>query len=83
MKDLGQLNFFLGLGVQFTLGSVVLLQHRYTQDVKIGWSSGCELCLTPIEMKLKLSQTDGDLLLAHPSLYRQIVGIELFDNYST
>ena len=70
MKDLGPLQYFLGLEVQHFSNGTLLHQHKYTQELLslVGLQDGNSV-LTPMEVKLKLHQSDGD-----PSMYRQLVG---------
>ncbi|KAF5457779.1 hypothetical protein F2P56_021859, partial [Juglans regia] len=74
MKDLGPLQYFLGLEVQITPTGTLLHQHKYTQELisLAGLQSGNSV-LTPLEVNLKLRQEEGELL-SDPSLYRQLVG---------
>ena len=74
MKDLGPLQYFLGLKVQLTPTDTLLPQHKYTEevislaDLQLG-----NYVLTPLEVNLKLCQEEGDPL-SYSSLYRQLVG---------
>ncbi|KAM7530049.1 hypothetical protein LguiB_033459 [Lonicera macranthoides] len=74
MKDLGLLHYFLGLEVHSCSTGMLLHQHKYTQEILTlaGLQFGNSV-LTPLEVNLKLRQTEGDLL-PDPSLYRQLVG---------
>lgn len=64
VKDLSPLQYFLGLEVDSTH------QHSYTEDIiaSARLESGNSI-LTPMEVNLKLRQTERDLL-AGPLLYR-------------
>ncbi|XP_041010738.1 uncharacterized mitochondrial protein AtMg00810-like [Juglans microcarpa x Juglans regia] len=73
MKDLGLLQYFLGLEVQLTPTGTLLHQHKYTLDViSLGGLQSGNLVFTPLEVNLKLRQ-EGELL-SDPSLYWQLVG---------
>ncbi|CAL8156656.1 unnamed protein product [Prunus armeniaca] len=74
LKDLGQLNYFLGMEVTYLSGSIHLTQNKYTIDLLkrsnlLEWKP----CSTPMASKGSLSRTAG-----HPlfdlSIYRQLVG---------
>ena len=69
MKD-GPLQYFLGLEVQHCPNGTLLHQHKYTQELLSleGLQDG-NLVLTPMEVNLKLHQSDGDPLF-DPSMYR-------------
>ena len=73
MKELGQLQYFLGLQVHFISNEMFLHRHKYAQkilslaDLEYGNS-----VLTPLEANLKLCQNAGDLLL-DPSMYKKLV----------
>ncbi|GLT61262.1 hypothetical protein SLA2020_339820 [Shorea laevis] len=74
MKDLGPLQYFLGLEVHHCPNGTLLHQHKYTQELLslAGLQDGNSV-LTPMEVNLKLRQADGDPL-SDPSMYRQLVG---------
>jgi len=74
MKNLGPLQYFLGLEAQHCPSSILLHQHKYTQELLslIGLLDANSV-LTPMEVNLKLHHENGDLL-PHPSMYRQLVG---------
>ena len=74
MKDLGPLNYFLGLEVHQSTKGIVLNQHKYTIDLidLVGLIASAPVD-TPIELNAKLIQEDGDLL-SDPTVNRQLVG---------
>jgi hypothetical protein len=74
MKDLGNLQYFLGLEFQIIHTGTLLHQHKYTEEVisLAGLQMGNSV-LTPLEVNVKLCQEEGELL-SDPSLYRQLVG---------
>ncbi|KAF5447355.1 hypothetical protein F2P56_032912 [Juglans regia] len=74
MKDLGPLQYFLGLEVQITPTGTLLHQHKYTQElISLASLQSGNSVLTPLEVNLKLRQEEGELL-SDPSLYQQLVG---------
>ena len=74
MKDLGPLQYFLGLEVQHCPNGMLLHQHKYTQELLslAGLQDGNSV-LTPMEVNLKLHKMGGDSLF-DPSMYWQLVG---------
>lgn len=74
MKDLGPLQYFLGLEVQSTDTALFLYQHKYTRDLisLAGLQDGRSVD-TPLEVNVKYRRDDGDFL-SDPSLYRRLVG---------
>jgi hypothetical protein len=74
MKNLGPLQYFLGLKAQHCPTNILLHQHKYTQELlSLAGLSDANSVLTPMEVNLKLHHENGDLL-PHPSMYRQLVG---------
>lgn len=74
MKDLGSLKYFLGLELHPTPSGILLNQQKYAQDlISLAGLESCNSVLTPLEVNLKLSKDEGELL-SDPSLYRQLVG---------
>ena len=74
MKDLGPLHYFLGLEVHQPLKGMFLNQHKYTLDlIELADLHDFSPVDTHVEVNLKLSKDDGDLL---PNLhtYRRLVG---------
>jgi hypothetical protein len=74
MKDLGPLQYFLGLEVLSSPTGTYLHQHKYLEDLitLAGLRDGRSVD-TPLEVNVKYCRDDGDLL-PDPSLYRQLVG---------
>ena len=69
MKDLGQLQYFLGLKVQHCPNDTLLHQHKYTQELlSLAGLQDSNSVLTPMEVNLKLHQAGGDPL-SDPSMY--------------
>ena len=63
MKDLGPLHYFLGLEVHQSPTSIVLNQHKYTVDlIDLAGLIASAPVNTPIELNVKLSKEEGDLL---------------------
>ena len=74
MKDLGPLRYFLGLEVHQSSKCQFLNQHKYTSDlIELADFHESSSIDTPVEVNLKLSKHDGDLL---PNLhtYKRLVG---------
>lgn len=74
IKDLGRLNYFLGIEVGYTSEGILLSQNKFTKELL----SGCDVDLsrkasTPLPLNLKLQADLGDLLLAADT-YRSLVG---------
>jgi hypothetical protein len=74
MKDLGSLSYFLGLEVSSDQNGYYLSQAKYASDLfsRAGLTD-CKIVDSPLEMNVKLRDTDGELL-SDATLYRQLVG---------
>jgi hypothetical protein len=76
LKDLRLLNYFLGIEVGTTPGSLVLSQDKYTSDI-LAWAGmqPCKLMKTPLATEEKLSLDTGDPLSSDDATsYHRIVG---------
>ena len=74
MKDLGRLNYFLGLKILFDSAGYYLSQAKYTFDIMArAGLTDYKTAPTPLEMNLKLTHLDGTIL-SDATLYRQLVG---------
>ena len=74
MKDLGPLNYFLGLEVSSSTDGYYLNQAKYTSDMISRASiTDSKIVDTPIEYNCRLNSHDGELLF-DATLYRQLVG---------
>jgi hypothetical protein len=76
VKDLGQLNYFLGIEVHHNSSGLVLTQHKYIHDLllrtNMDTSKGVS---TPMLLADKLSLHDGDPLSPEDATkYRSVVG---------
>ncbi|KAJ4724634.1 Retrovirus-related Pol polyprotein from transposon TNT 1-94 [Melia azedarach] len=74
MKDLGQLNYFLGLEVLSNTDGYYLSQEKYALDLltRAGLTDS-KVTSTPLEPNAKLTPLDR-VLLKDTTLYRQLVG---------
>ena len=74
MKDLGNLNYFLGLEVNSHPKCLFLHQHKYTNDlISLAGLQSAAPVDTPHEVNVKFLRDEGDIL-PNPLLYRQLVG---------
>jgi hypothetical protein len=74
MKDLGPLQFFLGISVVRTASGFFLSQHTYAEELLDRANmADCRPVSTPVDTRAKLSADAGDPI-ADASDYRSIVG---------
>jgi histone deacetylase 1/2 len=76
LKDLGDLNFFLGIEVKSVQGGILLSQAKYASDIlrRVNMLH-CKPSPTPLSSSEKLSKEDGTLLSsADATYYRSKVG---------
>ena len=74
MKDLGPLNYFLGLEISSSTDGYYLTQVKYTFDLISRASiTNSKIVDTPIEYNCHLNSHDGESL-SDATLYRQLVG---------
>ena len=74
MKDLGPLNYFLGLEVSSSANGYYLTQAKYTSYMISQTSiTDRKIVDTPIEYNCSLNSNDGKSL-SDATLYRQLVG---------
>jgi hypothetical protein len=73
MTDLGALSYFLGISTQTSSG-MVLSQRQHTLELlqRAGMVE-CNPCATAIDVRCKLSATEGSLL-ADPTEYQRYAG---------
>lgn len=76
LKDLGELNYFLGIEVQKSSNGIVLCQHKYAIDiVKRANMFHCKPVDTPLSTSDKLSSEVGEKLGPQDSTtFRSLVG---------
>ncbi|XP_021760565.1 uncharacterized protein LOC110725386 [Chenopodium quinoa] len=73
MKDLGPLNYFLGIVVTRHKGGLFLSQRKYAEDIiKRASMSSCKSSATPVEVKSKDNSSGSPF--ADPTLYRSLAG---------
>ncbi|XP_020219676.1 uncharacterized protein LOC109802671 [Cajanus cajan] len=74
MKDLGPLNYFLGINVTRHAGGLFLSKKKYATEIidRAGMSS-CKPSPTPVDTKPKISAATSTPF-EDPSLYRNLVG---------
>ena len=74
MKDLGHLNYFLGLEITSSDDGFYLTQPKCTFDLlsRAGLTDH-KIVDTPIKLSARLTPSSGELL-PDPTLYRQLVG---------
>ncbi|KAH9696050.1 retrovirus-related pol polyprotein from transposon RE1 [Citrus sinensis] len=74
LKDIGDLNFFLGIQVARTHDTIQLSQTKYIQDLltKIEMT-GCKEIETPFSTSKKLKRNEG-ARFHDPTLYRSVIG---------
>jgi hypothetical protein len=76
LKDLGELNYFLGIEVESIKGGLMIKQEKYAGDIlsRVGMRT-CKPASTPLSLMEKLSKEDGQLLSSEDATkYRSIVG---------
>ena len=75
---MGDLKFFLSLEVARSSKGIVLSQWHYALQLlsNVGYL-GCKTKNTPMDLNVKLSQDDGDLL-EDPLVYRRMIGKLLY-----
>ena len=74
VKDLGPLNYFLGIQVMPCNQGIILSQQRYIMDIlKRTKMADAKPISSPMASSTHLSSFEGDLLL-EPTLYRSVVG---------
>ncbi|XP_021739725.1 uncharacterized protein LOC110706125 [Chenopodium quinoa] len=74
IKDLGTLNYFLGIEVGYTADGVILTQKNFTRELLQGCGFNIDKrAVTPLPMHLKLSATEGDVF-PDAEKYRSLVG---------
>ncbi|XP_026385122.1 uncharacterized protein LOC113280751 [Papaver somniferum] len=78
IKDLGSLNYFLGIEVSRSSNSIFLCQRKYILDIlKDSGLTGARASAYPMDTKLKLLPTNGTEL-TDPSCFRCLIGRLLY-----
>jgi len=74
IKDLGRLDYFLGLEVSYVHQGIVLSQKKFTHELlKESGLDNSKPVSTPLRYNCKLSQDEGDPISV-PTYYRALVG---------
>jgi hypothetical protein len=74
VKDLGQLRYFLGLGLARSKEGIVLYQRKYTLDLLSDMGMlDCRAAPTPMDQNQKVTAQSGKLL--DKERYQRLVGI--------
>ena len=74
IKDLGFLNYFLGIEIAYSSDGIILSQEKFTKELLV--DSGItqfKTVATPLPLNLKLSSDDSPRY-SDPELYRSLVG---------
>ena len=72
MKDLGRLNYFLGIAVTRHKGGMFLSQRKYAKEIiERADISSCKSTLTPVDSKPKVS-ANSSVPYADPTLYKSL-----------
>ncbi|GKA44620.1 ribonuclease H-like domain-containing protein [Tanacetum coccineum] len=73
MKDLGSLNYFLGISAQRSASGLFLSQSKFAEEIlERAHMQNCNPCRTPVDTESKLG-SDGDPV-SDPTLYRSLAG---------
>jgi hypothetical protein len=74
IKDMGPVQYFLGIEVKRTADGFFLSQAKYTEDVLVhACMANCKSVSTPADTKPKVSDSNGKLL-QDPTWYRSMAG---------
>jgi hypothetical protein len=74
MTDLGALSYFLDISITQTSSGMVLSQHQHALELlQCAGMVECNPYATPIDVRCKLSATEGSLLV-DPTEYRSYAG---------
>ena len=74
MKDLGELNYCLGLEIQREDGKTIVTQSKYIREILERFDmQECKAASTPLNQNVKLSSVD-ETKEVNGTLYRQLVG---------
>ena len=74
IKDLGELNYFLGLEVTYTSGGLFLNQSKYTREI-LERAKMLDAKSVPTPLAANVSFTNSGEPYSDPTHYRSIVGV--------
>ena len=74
ITDMGRLNYFLGIKVEYNKSGILLSQKQYaTEIIARAGMSDCKPVSTPVDVNSKLAADAGDLI-STPTEYRSLAG---------
>jgi hypothetical protein len=74
MSDLGMMLFYLGIELKQLKSGIELCQNSFADKLlERAGMKGCNLCVTPMEARLKMSK-DHTSPVVNPSKYRSLIG---------
>ncbi|XP_010436786.1 PREDICTED: uncharacterized protein LOC104720600 [Camelina sativa] len=75
MKDLGQMQYFLGIQAQFHPAGLFLSQQKYAEDLLVtAGMSECALVATPLPEQLEKTREKHKELFTSPTYFRSLAG---------